>query len=88
MAASDAFYQEIKLEVDSVLAELGTSYTVRTPGTYDSDTLETIPGASRSVSGLVADQQTVKQFAGEDGAEWIATKTLILSADALSLIHI
>lgn len=85
MAASDAFYLEIKAEVDSVLEELGTSYNVRTPGTYDPDELETVPGVPRAVTGLVADQQTVLAVAGEAGATWVATKTLILAADAAPL---
>ena len=82
MAASDAFYQELKTEVDSVLDEFGTSYTVRAKGAYDPDELEVANGATRSVDGLVADQQTVLQLAGEAGATWVATKTLILKADS------
>lgn len=85
MAASDAFYNEIVAELVPVFDELGTSYTVRTPDTYDEDELETVPGATRSVVGLVADQQTVMQLAGEGGATWVATKTLVLRQDAAPL---
>ena len=82
MAASDSFYLEVKAEVDTVLDELGTSYQVRGQGAYDPDELESVPAAPRAVSGLVADQQTVLQLAGEAGATWVATRTLILKADA------
>ena len=85
MAASDAFYLEVQGEVNTVLDELGTDYTVRAPGTYDEDELENVPGATRAVTGLVADQQTVLQLAGDAGGTWVATKTLILKADAAPL---
>ena len=82
MAASDAFYIEIRDEVDAVLDELGTTYTVRTPGEYDPDELETGAGSTRTVGGLVADQQTVVQLVGDQGANWIGKKTLILKASS------
>lgn len=82
MAASDAFYTEIRDEVDTVLDELGTTYSVRSPGEYDPDELETGVGSSRTVSGLVADQQTAAQFAGNQSANWIGKKTLILKASS------
>lgn len=86
MATSDPFYQEIKLEVDAVLAELGTQYTVRTPGVYDPVELETSVGSTRLVTGLVGDQMVFELSAslGLNRSErWDAKKTLILSADAL-----
>ena len=87
MAQSDSFYSELKMEVDEVLAEFGTSYTIRGTEEYDSDALEAVAGESRSVSGLVADQTTATSIAGDAGVDrgvtWIGIKTLILSATAL-----
>lgn len=85
MAASDAFYNGIITEVNAVIDEFGTSYTVQAEGTYDEDELEPTAGATRSVDGLVADQQTVLQLAGEAGATWVATRTLILKASSAPL---
>lgn len=82
MAASDAFYQDIVVEVDSVIDELGTSYTVRSPGTYEEATLATSIGGTRSVSGLVADKKTTLNLTAGDGPTWVAEKTLILKAAA------
>lgn len=88
MAASDAFYTEIVAEVDAVLAELGTTYTVRAAGEYDPSTLEAGDGAGRTVVGLVATQQVinnmgVQSFAVSASAQnWKSAKTLILSASA------
>lgn len=88
MAASDAFYIEIRDEVDSVLEELGTTYQVRGPGQYDSDTLKRGEAAPRDVVGLVADQKTAHSLASmaypitETSAVWKMTKSLILKADA------
>ena len=84
MALSDAFYNEIAEELVAVFSELGTTYTVRTPGAYDEDTLETAAPSTRTVVGLVADQQTALQLTGEGGT-WVATKTLILRNDAIPL---
>lgn len=85
MAASDAFYNGIVSELTSVFSELGASYAIRTIGVYDQDEMDVTTGASRGVVGLVADQQTVLQIAGEAGGTWTATKTLILTADAVPL---
>jgi hypothetical protein len=82
MAESDSFYIEVKGEVDTVLNELGTTYQVRGQGVYDPDELESMPETSRTVSGLIADQQAVLQIVGESSATWVATRTLILKADA------
>lgn len=81
MAASDAFYNDIVTTVDGVLAELGTTYTVRAAGTYNEATLETAAGATRTVTGLVATQDFTQQVI-MDAADWHARKTLILSASA------
>jgi hypothetical protein len=80
MADSDTFYQELQVEVDEILTDLGTSFTIRAEGTYDADELEVSTGSTRSVVGLVADQQTVIKISGE--ASWSALKSLILTADA------
>lgn len=91
MAASDAFYNEIKVEVDELLAELGTTYNVRSEGAYDTDLLTTSPGATRTVTGIVANQQFVNSVSailfpvGEASATWIAKKTLILTAESSPL---
>lgn len=82
MAASDAFYKQVIADIAPVFTELGTTYTVSTPGAYDELTLTTAPATTRNVVGLVADQQTAVEFAGLAGATWVATKTLILTADA------
>jgi len=87
MAASDSFYLEIQAEVNTVLEELGTGYSVRGHGTYNPNTLETLPAASRIVVGLVADQKDVNTFSAmvpnsEMGAGWVGKKALILSAGA------
>jgi hypothetical protein len=88
MADSDTFYQDLQTEVDEILAELGTVYTVRAEGTYDPDELEVSTGATREVTGLVATQQVVNNLAAiafpvtEVSVAWTARKTLILAADA------
>lgn len=81
MAASDSFYIEIRDEVDTIIAELGTTFTVRKPGEYNPEQLETGPGSSRTVEGLIADQQIVAQITGDQGSDWIGRKTLIMKAN-------
>ena len=86
MAKSDPFYQEIRVEVGSVLDELGADFTIRERGTYDSDTLETAPANTRIVAGVVADQELAHSLASSGGAAvdlaWIGKKMLLLKADA------
>lgn len=88
MAASDEFYTEIKTEVDSILAEFGTTYNVRAEGTFDEDELENTSGATRQVTGLVATQQEQSSGGGIGltlntlNTGWNATKTFIMEADA------
>lgn len=88
MAQSDAFYQEIAAEVDAVLDELGTSYSVRGAEAYDTDTLKRERGPSRTVVGLVADQKTAHSLGAvafpvtETSAFWKSTKNLILKASS------
>lgn len=82
MAQSDAFYQSIIAEVDPVIAELGTTYQVRTRGGYNPETLaHDPPGAPRTVTGIVATQRFAQQLVSGD-AKWTATKSLILTAAA------
>ncbi|ANO57512.1 hypothetical protein [Vibrio phage vB_VhaS-tm] len=84
MAASDAFYNGIIAKIAPVFAKLGTSFAVRSPAQLNEETLSKTPGQTRSVVGVVADQQTALElgaFAGET-VEWKATKTLILPSDA------
>lgn len=86
MAQSDAFYLEIVGEVNDALLEFGTSYKVRTKGTYDSTTLSRAPGPEREVLGLVTTQQEAHSLAPiafpvtETSAAWRSTKVLLLSA--------
>lgn len=85
MAASDDFYNELIPEINEVLDELGTTYQVRGKSAFDSDTLTTIPGASRTVVGLVADQATTSSIGGfvpESALAWIGKKNLLLKASA------
>jgi len=88
MAASDDFYLDILGEVDSVVAELGTTYKVRGSSTYDPDTLTRGSTAERDVVGLVASGQVAHSLGSiafpvtETSAAWIETKTLILTAAA------
>jgi hypothetical protein len=83
MAASDTFYNDVKSDVDEIIEEFGTTYTVRAQGSYDADTLETSVGSGRTVTGLVADQQFVRSFGSDSG--WTAERTLILTAAAVPL---
>lgn len=88
MAASDAFYLEVLTEVNEVINELGTTYSVRGIGVYDPNELEAVPVAPRVVTGLIADQTVTNSFATNygaplaAGASWIGRKNLILRADA------
>jgi len=83
MAQSDAFYQEIATEVDGVLVELGTSYSVRGPAVYDETTLTRGKGSSRTVIGLVAEQAVAANMLGDAMSTWTARKSLILQASSL-----
>lgn len=82
MASSDAFYIDLKNEVDIVLADFGTLYYTRGQSTYDPDTMQSTPAVTKTVSGLVANQQQVSGTIGDVGNTWVATKTLILSASS------
>lgn len=88
MAASDAFYNEVLVDVNAVIDELGTTYNVRGTATYDPTTLSTTVGASREVAGLVADQSFQSVVSGLTGTAddvrggWQGRKNLLLKADA------
>jgi|GEM_PF-3792444 len=82
MAASDSFYQGLVVEVNEILDSFGKVFAVRGLAAYDADELSALPDTQRSVTGIVADQQTVLALAGDAGATWVATKTLILKATA------
>jgi len=81
MAASDAFYQGVIADIAPVFTALGRAFTVRGKATPSPATLTTTPGQGRSVTGIVADQQTARSMA-LGVVSWEATKTLILSHDA------
>lgn len=89
MAVSDAFYNDIKLEVDALLADLGTTYSVRGQGSYDPATLSTEPAAApRAVVGLVASEAASFNLGAQifavaaTSANWANKKTLLLTAAA------
>jgi len=88
MALSDAFYNELVPEVDGIIDELGTTYTIETPGAYNEDTLKNDSPTSRQVGGLVADQTVAISVANMAGsglssdATWMGKKVLILKASA------
>lgn len=87
MAASDDFYNNIVSKIAPLFAQFGTTYTIRTPGTYDEDELETLPSTTRSVEGLIADQQIASTLGAiafpvtQTSAGWIGKKNLILKSD-------
>lgn len=91
MAASDAFYNEIRNEVIALIKELGTSYTIEAPSTYDSLTMTTTPGAQRQVDGVVSTQSQFDSVAAiafavtETSSVWLGKKSLLLSPEALPL---
>jgi hypothetical protein len=85
MAGSDGFYNEIIAELVPVFTDLGKQYTVKSQGVYDPDTMTTPEGTTRSVWGIVADQQTMLQIVGSTGGTWTATKTLVMRNDAAPL---
>lgn len=88
MAASDEFYQEILVEVNAVIDELGTEFNIRGDGAYDSDTLTTGAPTSRSVVGVVVDNTQATAIAGSfnvseaEALSWIGKKMLLLKASA------
>lgn len=88
MAASDEFYQEILIEVNAVIDELGTQFNVRRDGVYDSDTLTTGAPTSRSVDGVIVDNTQATAIAGSfnvidaTSLSWIGKKMLLLKASA------
>jgi len=52
--SSDAFYLSVKEDVDAIIEEFGTQYTVRARGgEIDPATLKRTAGATRTVTGLV-----------------------------------
>lgn len=84
MAASDAFYIELRDEtVIPLLEEFGTTYTVRADSTYDPSTGDTTLGATRTVKGVIADESMTKGLLVNAGAEasentWIGRKNALL----------
>lgn len=88
MAKSDAFYLELQAEVVEVLEDFGTTYTIRAEGVYNSDTLETADGATRTVTGLVANEQFVSSLGNAEtpanvlASSQVGKKNLVLSAFA------
>lgn len=84
MALSDSFYQELIPEIDGIIDELGTTYTLETPGEYNEDTMRNDPPATRPADGLVADQSVAISVAGSglsSDATWMGRKMLILKSN-------
>lgn len=85
MAASDAFYIELRDEtVIPLLEEFGTVYTVRAKGTYNAG--EVVEGATRTVKGVVADQNELASIDPSTGsASWVGKKNLLLDPNVAFL---
>lgn len=79
---SDEFYLDLLEEVTETVQEFGTTYKVVGVSQYDETTMTTLPATERTVVGLVADQQLANQLMSDQGASWIAVKSLLLTADA------
>lgn len=88
MAASDAFYEELVSEVNEIIAELGTTYVVKSGGKYNPETMGVDPSTERGVNGLIADNATALTigsmggFQSGDAPSWQGKRILILTADA------
>ncbi|AIM40554.1 hypothetical protein [Vibrio phage VpKK5] len=80
---SDQFYIDLRTEATEVINEFGTQFTVHAEGEYDpAEGGETEAGPTRSVTGVVADQQVAMALTDGTGMAWHAKKSLILTADA------
>lgn len=80
---SDAFYLELQAEATETLKEFGTQFTVYSSGSYSpSEGGEVAPGPTRSVTGIVADQEVAVGLINGTGISWHAKRSLILTADA------
>lgn len=90
MANSDAFYIELREQVDEILAEFGANFTIRTSGVYDETTLTTSEATTREVVGVVGSNFISSSIASMISAYSVATsnttgqttKSLILTASA------
>lgn len=75
------FYSDLVAEtVIPLLEEFGTSFTVRTPQTYDPATAD-VSGdqTTRTVTGIVDKNFNIRQIFAESSGSWLSTKMLILS---------
>ena len=78
--SSDALYAGMLADVNDLIDELGTTYTLYVPGDYDPATLTTgADKSSRPVDGVVTDQPVT--FASP--ADCVARKRLVMKASAL-----
>lgn len=57
MAASDAFYNELAIEVNDLLEEFGAEFTIKAPGVYDKNTLTVGEPTSRTAFGVVSSSE-------------------------------
>lgn len=80
--SSDAFYNELLPEINATIDEFGTSFVVKTPGTYNED-MSVSPDTERTVQGVVADQSfqlPIPSLGSE--ASWGNRKQVLLKAEA------
>lgn len=84
---SDQFYLDLIEEINPIIDEFGTTYTIHTPGTYDEATLTTSAPTTRTAVGLVADSQTLNGLglsspSDAQTLQWTNTRNLLLQASA------
>lgn len=81
---SDAFYNELLVDVNEVINEYGKSFQVRSAGGFDTQTLETAQGLTRTVMGIVADSSLTHTLSTvvqrDQPIDWLNKKMLILAS--------
>jgi hypothetical protein len=88
VAASDAFYNGLIPEITGLLAEYGTTFTVRAAPIYNDATMRSTLGTERAVKGVIVDSATKNNLAsqiypvGEASQGWFTTRGLILEPAA------
>ena len=80
--SSDALYNGLLADVNALIDELGTSYTLYRPGVYDPATMTTGAETSRTVDGVLTEQNILAL-----GTEvtWTAGKKFVMKAAAAPL---
>lgn len=85
MAASDKFYQDIIKDIKPLFEQFGKEFTVSKPGGYDENTMTTNAPTTRTVWGIVAEQEItsgILQMANGAVTKWTGSSNLILRNDA------